>query len=92
MPAFAKLRIAALDDLARQLRFAPPETLRRQLERAEQLAAEIDPSINYPEDWIVFRITGYRADMPAPATIVGEALLGDIGILVERLSAFQVVE
>jgi hypothetical protein len=87
VPPFTKLRTAALEDLARQLRFAPPETLRRQLERAETLAGEIDPAINYPEDWIVFRITGYRPEIGEPATVVGEALLGDISGLVERLSA-----
>ena len=59
----------------------------RQLERAEQLAAEVDPTVNYPEDWVIFRVTGYRPQMDAPAIVVGEALLGDISVLVERLSA-----
>lgn len=87
MPPLRKLRIGALDDLARQLRFAPPETLRHQLERAEALAADIDPAVNYPEDWVVFKVTGYRPDIESPAIVVGEALLGDISALVERLSA-----
>lgn len=87
MPPLRKLRIGALEDLAQQLRFAPAETSRRQLERAEQLAAEVDPKVNYPEDWVVFRVTGYRPQMDAPAIVVGEALLGDISVLVEQLSA-----
>lgn len=87
MPPFPRLKVAALDDLARQVRFAPVETLRRQLERCEALSEEIDPAINYPEDWIVFRITGYRPETVAPATVVGEALIADISGLVERLSA-----
>src|ERR1043165_3443217 len=87
MPAFTKLRISALDDLARQLRFAPAETLRRQLERTRTLAAEIDPAIAYPEDWIVFRITGYRPEIAEPAAFPGGALLADVSGLVERLSA-----
>jgi RNA polymerase primary sigma factor len=87
MPPLRRLRIGALDDLARQLRFAPAETLRRQLERAEQLAAEIDPAVNYPEDWVIFRVTGYRPQIEAPAIVVGEALIGDMSALVERLSA-----
>ncbi len=87
MPPLRKLRIGALQELARQLRFAPAETSRRQLERAEQLAAEVDPAVNYPEDWVIFRVTGYRPQMDAPAIVVGEALLGDISVLVERLSA-----
>ncbi len=81
------MRIGALEDLAKQLRFAPVETLRRQLERAEELAGEIEAGRNYPEDWIVFRITGYRPEMGAPAMFVGEALLGDVSALVERMSA-----
>lgn len=87
MPRFPKLRIGALDDLAKQLRFAPQETLRRQLERTEKLAEEIDPARNYPEDWVVFRVTGYRPQIDSPAMFVGEALLGDLSALVERLSA-----
>ncbi len=87
MPPLPKLRIAALEELERQLRFAPAETLRRQLERTEQLAAELDPTLNYPLEWVVFRITGYRPRDDDGAVIVGEALLSDISSLVERLSA-----
>lgn len=87
MPPFPKLSIAALDDLARQLRFAPAPTLRRQLDRAEALAGELDPAVMYPEDWIVFRITGYRPDTGEPAAFSGLALLADLSGLVERLSA-----
>ncbi|MEC9373356.1 MAG: hypothetical protein VYC34_05900, partial [Planctomycetota bacterium] len=86
MPRLTSLRVAALEDLARQLRYVPRDTLRRQLQRIEALAAEIDPAINYPEDWVVFRVTGYRPDIAEPATFVGEALLGDLSPLVERLS------
>lgn len=86
MPPLPRLRIAALEDLARQLRFAPPETLRKQLERAEIVAGEIDPQVNYPEDWLVYRITGYRPEIDEPATFVGEALLGEMSALIERLS------
>lgn len=48
---------------------------------------EIDPEINYPEDWIVFRITGYRPEIREPATFVGGALLADVSGLIERLSS-----
>ncbi len=87
MPAFSKLHIGALNELARQLRFAPTETLRRQLDRTRGLAEEIDPAIAYPEDWIVYRITGYRPELAAPVAFAGEALLADVSGLVERLSA-----
>ena len=87
MPPLPTLRIPALADLARQLRSSRPEVIRRQLERAEALAAEIDPAVNYPEDWVVFRVTGYRPEIAEPAMFVGEALLSDLAPLAERLSA-----
>lgn len=87
MPPLPRIRISALADLAAQLRFAPRETLRRQLERAEALAMEVEPGATYPEDWVVFRVTGYRAEIDEPAMLVGEALLADLPAFVERLSA-----
>lgn len=62
MPPLPRLRIPALDDLARQIRFEPAKAARRQLELAEALAGEIDPNRTYPEEWVVFRLTGYRPD------------------------------
>lgn len=41
MPPLPKLKIEALAELARQLRYESPEAARRQLERAEALALEI---------------------------------------------------
>lgn len=87
MPPLPALRIKALDDLATQLRFAPPDAARRQMERAEDLFAVITPAQAYPEDWLVYAITGYRPDMRSPDLIVGAALLGDLAAFVERLSA-----
>lgn len=86
MPPLPRLRIGALDDLARQLRYAPREALDRHIASAEQLAGELDPAQGYPEDWFIFRLTGYRPDISDPASLVGEALLGDLSALVERLS------
>ena len=57
-----------------------------QIERIEDLAVEIDPALNYPEDWLIYRITGYRPEIDIPATLVGAALLGDLSALAERLS------
>ncbi len=87
MPPLPRLRVTALGELAKQLRFAPREALLRDIERAEALAGEIDPERTYPEDWIVYRITGYRARIDEPAEVVGAALLGDLSALVERLSS-----
>ncbi len=86
MPRLSSLRVGVLGDLAGQLRYAPRAALLRQLEAVEVVAADLDPKRNYPEDWIVFRITGYRPEIENPATIPGAALLADCSALAERLS------
>ena len=62
MPRTARFKIAAIQELLRQLEYAPAETRRRQMDAAEALIADLDPHQNYPEDFIIFRITGYRPD------------------------------
>lgn len=86
VPRFSRLRSSILEEFARQQRFAPARALRRQVERAERLLGEIDPASAYPEDWLVYRLTGYRAEIEAPALLTGEALLADLPALIERLS------
>ena len=86
MPALTRIRTPALLDLAEQQRYTPTKALLRQIGRAEELAIEIDPALTYPEDWVVFRITGFRPDLEDPRIIPGEALRGDLSALVERLS------
>lgn len=95
MPRITALRVSSLEEFALQQRFTPDRALRRQVERAEALAREIDPARNYPEDWLIFRLTGYRPDIDSPAVLVGAALLSDLSALVERLSdlaAYRVSE
>lgn len=76
-------------DLSRQVRFAPPEALRKHIARAEALAAEIEPKAKYPGEWIVYRVTGYRPEAPpgaaTPAPVAGTELLRDLSALVEGL-------
>jgi hypothetical protein len=86
VPRLLKLRIAALERTAHELRFAPAATARRQTVRAEKLATMIDPAAVYPEDFVVFHITGFRPDMPEPELIPGDALLRDLAALIDRLS------
>ncbi len=87
MPRAAAFKISALAELLRQLEYAPPETRRRQMDAAERLIADLDPDRAYPEEFIIFRITGYRSDSAAePVTFVGAALRADLANLVQRLS------
>ncbi len=87
MPRVATFRITAIGELCRQLLYAPPETRHRHMQAAENLAGEIEQNHNYPEDYVIFRITSYRPDSDdSPAMFVGEVLMGDLATLVERLS------
>ncbi|MCH8270645.1 MAG: hypothetical protein IH985_05475 [Planctomycetes bacterium] len=86
MPPLPQLRSPAIKDLYEQLRFAPPRALKRDIERAETLAGEVDHDTTYPEDWIVFRVTGYRPEIERPRMTEGAGLLADLSSLVERLS------
>jgi len=86
VPPLPRLHTPCISDLYEQLRYAPRDAILRDIERAEALADEIDAGVAYPEDWIVFRVTGYRPNISAPAIVQGEALLADLSSLVERLS------
>lgn len=90
MPPLSKLHAPTLERLAQQLRFAPRDALLRNLERIELLATELTPMTDrasaYPEEWVAFRITGYREDITSPTSIPGDLLLADLSALAERLS------
>ncbi len=86
MPAITQPRTPCIAQLARELRYASKPTLLRHLARIDQLAPQIDPEGVYPEDWIVFRITAYRPDIPAPALVPGVALLADLSAVAESIS------
>jgi len=86
VPRLSVLRSTALNDLVSQVRYSPRAVLLRQAERAEALAAEIDPQLTYPEDWLVFRVTGYAPEAPDPRLLHGAGVLEDLSALVERLT------
>lgn len=83
MPAFLS---QALEDLTRQLIFAPPARRRIQIDQAEALYWEINPERNYPLEYVIYRITLYRPDTVEPAMLTGTALRHDLLVMVERLS------
>ncbi len=87
MPPLPRLTVEAIEDLAKQLRFAPRHALLRDLERTEQLVSDIDAQQTYPEDFVVFRVTGYRRNTSGSAMIPGQELLGELAALAEHLSA-----
>lgn len=88
MPRLTALRVAPLERLALDLRFAPRATLLRQIEAAERLAGEIDTDRAYPLAWVAKRLTGFRpeAGEADEVSLPGAALAGDLSAFVERLS------
>lgn len=87
MPPLPRLTVEAIEDLARQLRFAPKHALLKDLARTEALVDDINPDQEYPEDFVIFRVTGYRRDAASTAMISGSDLLGELAALAEHLSA-----
>jgi RNA polymerase primary sigma factor len=87
MPRAPRFTISVIADLFAQLEYAPADTRRRQMDAAERLIADINPQQNYPDDFVTYRITGYRPEGDAePSMLVGQALRADLVNLVLRLS------
>ncbi|MBX3379574.1 MAG: hypothetical protein KF805_05740 [Phycisphaeraceae bacterium] len=86
MPAWPKLKLPLLADLAEQLRYAPKAAVVKDIVRTVETIGLIDPATDYPADWIAFRITGYRADQPFEP-LSGARLAPQLARLVELLSA-----
>jgi RNA polymerase primary sigma factor len=84
-----KIRIShpALRDFFGQLRFAPIEQKKKQLAAAEQLLMILDSEKEYPYDFIVYRITGYRprGEVSEPL-IQGRTLLADLRVWISQIS------
>jgi len=85
VPRLSTLRLEALHDLVSELRYAPRTALLRCIERTESLALEIEEQTNYPVEWIVFRVTGYRPKDAPDEVIMGAALIEDLSALLEHL-------
>jgi hypothetical protein len=58
------------------------------IDRAESLALEVDPAVTYPEDWVVFRVTGENSPPSAHESplITGQELRAELSPLAERLA------
>lgn len=85
MPPLPVIPAPVLRSLELQLRHAPRETLLRDVERTEALARDIDPTIQYPHEWIIFRVTGFRPDNAPPGTVTGKDLLASLSPFAEVL-------
>ena len=68
-----------------QVRFAPREKKLEQVNRAERLLNEIDPTRVYSYEYLCYRITDYRPDAPT-ATMPGAQVRHDLRLFVEDVS------
>ena len=85
-----KMRIShpVLRDFFDQLRFAPIPQKKKQLSASEHLLMILDAEREYPFDFIVYRITGYRPpEKPEQHLISGRDLMPDMRVWIARLSA-----
>ena len=74
--------------LHNDLRFAPENTKQRQMDDAEKLMRDIRTERLYPLEYVVFRITRFRpSGSTLDATVVGDALIRDLGAFVQALSS-----
>jgi len=70
-----------------QARFAPRDRVLDQINRAEQLLGEIDPTKVYPFEYLFFRVTGFRPEVTTALLLDGVGLLADLRLYVADLSA-----
>jgi len=83
----ARYRIDQIANLARQLEFAPVHARAVEVDSAEALLHEIDPTRAYPYEFVVFRISGFAPQHTSTVPLLtGLALQHDLGLLVEHLS------
>ncbi|MGB2809217.1 MAG: sigma-70 family RNA polymerase sigma factor [Sedimentisphaerales bacterium] len=77
-----------LAQLLAQLRFASEQQRLTQLDAAEKLLTIIDTDMEYPLDFVCFRITGFQPkDLPQQQPIKGDHLTDDLCIFISMLSA-----
>ena len=84
-----KMRIShpVLREFFDQLRFAPTPQKKKQLAASEKLLMILDTERQYPFDFIVYRITGYRSPVqPEQSLISGRDLLLDLRVWIAQLS------
>jgi RNA polymerase primary sigma factor/RNA polymerase sigma factor len=72
--------------LDQQSRFAPRERKLEQIERAEELLAELEPERTYTYEYACYRITGFRPASKPVIKMSGKDLQHDLLLFIEDLS------
>ncbi len=80
-------RISLIKELRdQQVRFAPRGKRYEQANRAESLLSELDPTKNYPYDYLFFRVTDVRPDATGYRLIKGDDAVHDLRLFVEDIT------
>lgn len=69
-----------------QVRFAPRSKKLEQIERAERLLGELDPTKTYSYEYLCYRITDYRPDSSPKQLVSGAEARHDVRLFVEDVS------
>ena len=79
-----------IETLARQLRMSPNDLRRREIERAEELSANVDQKKEYPYEFVYHQITGTQIPPSRlgakPQILAGKKLLADMSALILMVS------
>lgn len=79
-----------MSQLARQLLFGPVDVRRARVRRAEELHDQIDETVDYPYEFLVYRITGSRGDdddaSAEPRIVPGKQAAADLRLIIDMLS------
>lgn len=70
-----------------QVRYAPVDVRVEQVDKAERLLAEIDPSKQYRYQDLCQRITDFKPSMYPDLVVDGKDAIHDLGLFVEEMSA-----
>lgn len=70
---------------AQQVRFAPPAKRREQLANAEKLLLEIEPTKQYPYQFVCFKLTEFRPNNYADLLIRGDELKHDLALFIIQI-------
>ncbi len=81
-----KYTIPAIQELEKQLAFAPAGVREEQLDNIEQLIHELDAGMSYPYEFVCFKITAYRPAADLGKSFEGAQLRHDLCVLLDRLS------
>ena len=87
MPPLPALKNEPLKRLEQSIRAMERGAVLACIERAESLALDLDPAVTYPEDWLIFRVTGLNGAATQGTLVQGAELRAALSPFVERLCA-----